>query len=105
MNSSICFLFLNKQTAHTFKRDERVKLLDFNGSRTVVAIGRWMSSDPETMVHNVPLGEGESQVAVLEAIVPGTPVWKPTSDDVEDPTVGDVVGSIVAWPTTYIIPF
>lgn len=67
----------------------------------VVAIGRWDTSDPDTLIHCQPLGQNASRVWVEEIIQPLTPLWRKTSDD-EIQKLADAKDTAIAWPTDRI---
>ncbi|PQP93181.1 uncharacterized protein Pyn_26792 [Prunus yedoensis var. nudiflora] len=56
---------------------------------------------PNQLVHNVPLGEGNIRVAVNCALQGDSPLPIPVKGVLE--TVGDAIGSQVAWPQDLIV--
>ncbi|KAK9198309.1 hypothetical protein WN944_013493 [Citrus x changshan-huyou] len=56
----------------------KCKMLDLEGSDTVVAEGRWSSSDPNALVHHIPLGSNAIRVWVDIARQPLKFLWKVT---------------------------
>ncbi|KAK9905179.1 hypothetical protein M0R45_000435 [Rubus argutus] len=79
---------------------KKCKLLDANGSGQIVAEGRWSSSDPDQLVHFVPLGPNAMRVWVDTPKVPTASLWRPTS---ELEFIEDVVGTTVAWPIDKVL--
>ena len=73
-------------------------LLDW--SRKIVAEGRWSSSDPNIMVHGIPLGAKFMRVWVDVAKAPSAYLFRPNHEML---TVGEAVGSTVAWPAEKVI--
>ncbi|KAK9208849.1 hypothetical protein WN944_001210 [Citrus x changshan-huyou] len=66
----------------------------------IVAIGRWVTNDPNAMVHCVALGKNASRVWVDEVKNPSIELWKKFADM---ETIEDALGSSIAWPTKAII--
>ncbi|KAF9599373.1 hypothetical protein IFM89_036859 [Coptis chinensis] len=66
----------------------------------IVAEGRWVTDDPSTVVHDIPLGQGASKVWVDAAVEHTARLWRSTSDMER---MKDAVGSVIAWPTDFII--
>ncbi|CAB4308774.1 unnamed protein product [Prunus armeniaca] len=65
---------------------------------------KWHNSEidvPNQLVHNVPLGEGNIRVAVNCALKGDSPLPSPVKRVLE--TVGDAIGSQVAWPQDLIV--
>ncbi|KAK9943327.1 hypothetical protein M0R45_008938 [Rubus argutus] len=79
---------------------KKCKLLDANGSGQIVAEGRWSSSDPDQLVHFVPLGPNAMRVWVDTPKVPTASLWRPTS---ELEFIEDAVGTTVAWPIDKVL--
>ena len=69
-------------------------------SGKVVAEGHWYSSDPNVMVHAIPLGHQFMQVWVDVAKALGAYLFRPNHEML---TIGEAVGSTVAWPTEKVI--
>ena len=88
---SVCHNFLaNRSACH---------LLDWSGE--VVAEGRWCSSDPNTTVHGIPLGNKFMRVWVDVAKAPSAYLFRPSHAML---TIGEAIGSTVAWPAEKVIP-
>ena len=73
-------------------------MLDWSGE--VVAEGRWCSSDPNVMVHGIPLGHQFMRVWVDVAKTPGAYLFRPNHEML---TIGEAVGSTVAWPAEKVV--
>ena len=73
-------------------------MLDWSGE--VAAEGRWSSSDPNMMVHNIPLGEQFMRVWVDVAKLPNAYLFRPTREML---TIREAVGTTVAWPIEKVI--
>ncbi|KAK9208368.1 hypothetical protein WN944_000722 [Citrus x changshan-huyou] len=80
----------------------KCKMLDLEGSDTVVAEGRWSSSDPNALVHHIPLGSNAIRVWVDIARQPLKFLWKVTHYMT---TIEESVGSTIAWPADRVILF
>ncbi|KAL5561055.1 hypothetical protein UlMin_030802 [Ulmus minor] len=88
-----------KSVGHKFLANKTAcYLLDWSGE--VVAEGRWCSSDPNVMVHGIPLGHQFMRVWVDVAKTPGAYLFRPNHEML---TIGEAVGSTVAWPTEKVI--
>ena len=70
-------------------------------SDTIVAEGRWISSDPTIQIHGIPLGQDFMKLWVDAAIVPGAYLFRPNYAML---TRQEAVGSTVAWPSQKVIP-
>ncbi|KAH7838132.1 hypothetical protein Vadar_022434 [Vaccinium darrowii] len=78
-----------------------IKLLDWMGTGEVVAEGRWSSSDPNALVHHVPIGPGTMRVWVdVEMKHDRVNLWRPTEDMTK---IDEALGSTVAWPADKVI--
>ena len=73
-------------------------MLDWSGE--IVADGRWDSSDPNVMVHNIPLGDKFMRVWVDVAKSPNAYLFRPSRDVL---TIREAVGTTVAWPAEKVI--
>ncbi|CAB4278280.1 unnamed protein product [Prunus armeniaca] len=74
----------------------------FGEKANLVASGTIVEIDvPNQLVHNVPLGEGNIRVAVNCALKGDSPLPIPVKRVLE--TVGDAIGSQVAWPQDLIV--
>ncbi|KAL6135969.1 hypothetical protein ACLB2K_068194 [Fragaria x ananassa] len=82
------------------RSNKKCKLLDVDGSREIVAEGRWSSSDPNQVVHFIPLGPNAMRVWVDIAKVPSASLWRQSS---ELQTIEDAFGTTVAWPADKVI--
>ncbi|XP_062106702.1 uncharacterized protein LOC133818035 isoform X2 [Humulus lupulus] len=74
-------------------------LLDWKGE--MVAEDRWSSSDPNTLVHGIPLGPEFMRVWVDIAISPSAYLFRPSHSMI---TIQEAVGSIIAWPSEKVVP-
>ncbi|KAM6577661.1 hypothetical protein CsatB_029498 [Cannabis sativa] len=70
-------------------------------SDTIVAEGRWISSDTNIEIHGLPLGPEFMLLRVDVAIVPGAYLFRPNYVML---TIQEVVGSTVVWPSKKVIP-
>ena len=75
-------------------------MIDVGETGLVVAEGTIASTDPTTMVHCVPLGEGAVKVWVDFVKVNDALLWRPTS---ECTCMEHAFGTTVAWPAAYVI--
>ena len=82
------------------RKGQKCKLLNWLEVDEVVAIGRWVTNDPNAMVHCVALGKNASRVWVDEVKNPSAELWKKYADM---ETIEDALGSSIAWPTKAII--
>lgn len=75
--------------------NNKCKLIDVRGTGMVVAEGTVSSTDPECLVHSIPLGKDAVRVWVEIVKVKNAPLWRTSSafDCMED-----AIGSTVAWP-------
>ncbi|KAL5538685.1 hypothetical protein UlMin_045189 [Ulmus minor] len=88
-----------KSVGHKFSEARSAcYLLDWSGE--IVAEGRWSSSDPNIMVHGIPLGAKFMRVWVDVAKAPSAYLFRPNHKML---TVGEAVGSTVAWPAEKVI--
>ncbi|XP_012840459.1 PREDICTED: uncharacterized protein LOC105960350 isoform X2 [Erythranthe guttata] len=79
---------------------KKCKLLDIRGSGEVVAEGRVSSSDPNELVHFVPLGPNAMRIWIDTVKVSIASLWRPTS---EMEFMEDAFGTTVAWPSDKVI--
>lgn len=82
------------------RKGQKCKLLNWLEVDEVVAIGRWVTNDPNAMVHCVALGKNASRVWVDEVKNPSAELWKKYADM---ETIEDALGSSIAWPIEAII--
>ncbi|TYK05035.1 uncharacterized protein E5676_scaffold143G002920 [Cucumis melo var. makuwa] len=68
--------YLKKQSINDSQT--KCKLLDWYGSREIVAEGKWSSNDPTALVHHVPIGPHAIRVWVDVAKKPNAHLWRPT---------------------------
>ena len=73
-------------------------LLDWSGK--IVVEGRWSSSDPNIMVHGIPLGAKFMRVWVDVAKAPNAYLFLPNHEIL---TMGEAVGLIIAWLAKKVI--
>lgn len=76
---------------------KKCKLL--NWQRKAVAEGTLSSTDPNALVHHVPLGMDNWKVWVDVALDPTAQLWRPTS---EMAIIQDAVATTVAWNKGFI---
>ncbi|KAL6582933.1 hypothetical protein OROMI_005011 [Orobanche minor] len=89
---------LNSRDARTSVAvDRKCKLLDWR--KKVLAEAIIASTDPNAMVHGVPLGNDAWKVWVQVALVPSADLWRPNSDM---SVIADAVGSTTAWPKEFV---
>ncbi|CAH9070270.1 unnamed protein product [Cuscuta epithymum] len=79
---------------------KKCNLLDISGSGKIVAEGHWSSSDPNQLVHFVPLGPNAMRVWVDMPRIPDALLWRPTS---ELECIEDAVGTTIAWPSNKVV--
>ncbi|XP_020275086.1 uncharacterized protein LOC109849641 [Asparagus officinalis] len=79
---------------------KKCNLLDIGGSGKIVAEGHWSSSDPNQVVHFVPLGPNAMRVWVDIPSIPSASFWRPTS---ELECIEDAVGTTIAWPSDKVV--
>ncbi|KAK9211875.1 hypothetical protein WN943_001253 [Citrus x changshan-huyou] len=82
------------------RKGQKCKLLNWLEVDEIVAIGCWVTNDPNAMVHCVALGKNASRVWVDEVKNPSIELWKKFADM---ETIEDALGSSIAWPTKVII--
>ncbi|KAK9195251.1 hypothetical protein WN943_003371 [Citrus x changshan-huyou] len=80
----------------------KCKMLDLEWSDTVVAEGRWSSSDPNALVHHIPLGSNAVRVWVDIARQPLKFLWKVTPYMT---IIEESVGTTIAWSPDRVILF
>ncbi|CAL5331972.1 unnamed protein product [Camellia sinensis] len=78
--------------------NDKCKLLNWDGTKVVVAEGTIASTDSKALVHHVPLGPGCWKVWVNHVIV-NAPLFRPNREMF---VLEDAIGSTVAWPTHFI---
>ncbi|CAL5383289.1 unnamed protein product [Camellia sinensis] len=76
----------------------KCKLLNWDGTKVVVAEGTIASTDSKALVHHVPLGPGCWKVWVNHVIV-NAPLFRLNREMF---VLEDAIGSTVAWPTHFI---
>ncbi|KAK3199067.1 hypothetical protein Dsin_022482 [Dipteronia sinensis] len=77
----------------------KCKLLDWAGSGNVVALVEVESTNPQDLVHHVPLGPDNYKVWVHKEIVDRQPLFRPTRELF---VIEDAVLSTIAWPIRFI---
>lgn len=78
----------------------KCKLIDLSGRREIVAEGRVFSTDPNALVHFVPLGRNAVKVMLDSVKVPNAVLWRPSS---ELEFIEDAIGTTIAWPAANVI--
>lgn len=76
----------------------KCKLLNWDGTKVVVAEGTIASTDTKALVHHVPLGSGCWKVWVNQVILNAS-LFRP---NLEMCVHEDTIGSTVSWPTHFI---
>ena len=71
-------------------------MLDWIGSRKVVAEGHWCSNDPKEFVNYGPLGFNAVKVRVEIVKIPDAYLWRPSA---EMSTNEESLTSTIAWPS------
>ncbi|KAM6558032.1 hypothetical protein CsatA_027271 [Cannabis sativa] len=74
---------------------QKCDLLDWTGSGNIVAVGYFISDDPQDSVLGVPLGPFAMKVGVDFVREPNAFLWRPTSGLT---CIEESVGNIIAWP-------
>ncbi|KAK9217988.1 hypothetical protein WN943_006620 [Citrus x changshan-huyou] len=90
---------ISQQTKKEAKMQEQIDTLQDTMKQMqdeVVAIGHWVTNDPNAMVHCVALGKNASHVWVDEVKNPSAELWKKY---VDMETIEYALGSLIAWPT------
>ena len=82
------------------RKGQKCKLLNWLEVDEIAAIGRWVTNDPNAMVHCVTFGKNASRVWVDEVKNPSIELWKKFADM---ETIEDALGSLIAWSTKAII--
>ena len=88
-----------RKTAVQADENEGRKCKILNWEKQVVAEGRLASTDPEALVHFKKLGSQGWKVWIDAAVDPEAFLWKPNSAMT---TIGEAVGSTVAWNKNYV---
>ncbi|KAK1258859.1 hypothetical protein QJS04_geneDACA018705 [Acorus gramineus] len=71
--------------------------------RDIVVVGMVCNEvSPNETIHTISLGEHNQRVTIIQALSPSTPLPIPIVDEMT--TVGEAVGSYVAWPRHLILP-
>lgn len=83
----------------TDQENEGRKCEILNWDREVIAKGTLMSTDPEALVHFKKLGSQGWKVWIDAALDPEAFLWRPNSAMT---TIGEAVGSTVAWNKNYV---
>ncbi|CAB4294332.1 unnamed protein product [Prunus armeniaca] len=78
---------------------KKCKLLHWTGSGEVVALAEISSTNPQDNVHFAPLGPDCWKVWVLEVLVRGQPLFRPTHEFF---LIEDAVLSTTTWPIKFI---
>ncbi|KAL5704346.1 hypothetical protein ACHQM5_022788 [Ranunculus cassubicifolius] len=77
------------------------KLVDWIKGDGVVAIARWVTSDPNALLHFKPLGKNCSKVWVIKAEKPLAPLWRTPNSEINN--MKEAEGTTIAWPTDHIL--
>ena len=88
-----------RKTAVQADGNEGRKCKILNWEKQVVAEGRVASTDPEALVHFKKLGSQGWKVWIDVAVDPEAFLWKPNSAMT---TIGEAVGSTMAWNKNYV---
>ncbi|RXH74069.1 hypothetical protein DVH24_021249 [Malus domestica] len=86
-----CYFFQASRT--------KCKLLNWTGTREVVALAEFASTNPQDLVHFVPFGPNHWKVWVLEILVSRINLPRPTREFF---LLNDALLSTIAWPIEYI---
>lgn len=88
-------------SSNTSKTDkQKCFLLDCKGSGKKVAEGRVFGTNPDDVVHFVPLGPNASKIWVDVPVIEDAPLWR-TNSELE--IIANAHGSIIAWPNDKLI--
>lgn len=80
--------------------NNKCKLMDYVRNEEVVAVGRWQTKEPQTLVNGLPLGPNAIKVYVDEVVNPDAYIWRPT---VGKTAMEDYHNSFVAWPANRVV--
>ena len=78
----------------------KCQLLDWMGLGEVVAEGHWSSSDPNALVHHIPIGPNAMRVWVDVVKKPEAFLWRTAADMTY---IEEAIGTTVAWPTNKVV--
>ncbi|XP_018463355.2 uncharacterized protein LOC108834515 [Raphanus sativus] len=78
----------------------KCKLMDYIKKEEVVAVGRWQTKEPKSLVNGLPLGPNAVKVYVDEVLNPTAYIWRPT---VGKTTMEDFMNCYVAWPANCVV--
>lgn len=92
-----CYGSTSRDARTSVTVDRKCKLLDWR--KKVLAEATIASTDPNAMVHGVPVGNDAWKVWVQVALVPNADLWRPNSDM---SVIADAVGSTTAWPKEFV---
>jgi hypothetical protein len=79
--------------------NNKCKLFAVEGTGKIVAEGTISSTNPNDLVHSIPLGPNAIRVWVDIVKDPNASLWRPTSFM---ECLSDAIGSTVAWPTANV---
>lgn len=96
-----CFILFKESETINWKEGGNCKLIDWIKGDEVVAEGRWVTSDPNSLLHCNPLGKNSSKVWVVKAVKPLAPLWKTPNSEINN--IKEAEGTTIAWPTYYIL--
>ncbi|XP_033143708.1 uncharacterized protein LOC117132782 isoform X1 [Brassica rapa] len=78
----------------------KCKLMDYIQKEEVVALGRWQTKEPKSLVNGLPLGPNAVKVFVDEVLNPTAFIWRPT---VGKTNMEDFLNCYVAWPANCVV--
>lgn len=74
--------------------------MDYVHNEEVVAVGRWQTKEPKTLVNGLPLGPNAIKVYVDEVLNPDAYIWRPT---VGKTAMEDYQNCFLAWPANSVM--
>jgi len=74
--------------------------MDYIQKEEVVALGRWQTKEPKSLVNGLPLGPNAVKVFVDEVLNPTAFIWRPT---VGKTNMEDFLNCYVAWPANCVV--
>lgn len=82
------------------KTYDKCDLLDWSGTDEIVAEGRVMSSDPNELLHRIPLGPNAKVVLIEFSRKLDAFLWRAVFNTIH---IGEATGMLVAWPADRVI--
>ncbi|CAN7085461.1 unnamed protein product, partial [Brassica oleracea var. botrytis] len=90
----------NAPTSHFTSSVNKCKLMDYIQKEEVVALGRWQTKEPKSLVNGLPLGPNAVKVFVDEVLNPTAFIWRPT---VGKTNMEDFLNCYVVWPANCVV--